>query len=103
MEQVLFQVREVVVALNKEVNEKMAERVLKPNSPRWLDCDLNCTACEYASDCIFKLRHDEAEKKVWLKTKRKKKQKRIKRKPTTAAVNTREGKWREGSGERAGG
>ena len=60
MEQVLFQVREVVVALNKEVNEKMAERVLKPNSPRWLDCDLNCTACEYASDCIFKQRHDEA-------------------------------------------
>ena len=63
MEQVLFRVREVVVALNQEVNEKMAERVLKSNSPKWLDCDLNCTACEYASDCVFKLRHDEAEKK----------------------------------------
>ena len=65
-------------------------QALKPNSPRWLDCDLDCTACEYASDCIFKQRHDEAEKKVWLKTKRKKKQKRIKRNTTTAAVNARE-------------
>ena len=65
-------------------------KTIKPNSPRWLDCDLNCTACEYASDCVFKQRHDEAEKKVWLKTKRKKKQKRIKRNPTTTSFNARE-------------
>ena len=80
MEQVLFRVSEVVVALNQEVNEKMAERVLKPNSPKWLDCDLNCTACEYASDCIFKLRHDEAEKKGKIKGKEKKEAKKNKRK-----------------------
>ena len=68
----------------------MAERVLKSNSPRWLDCDLNCTACEYASDCIFKQRHDEAEKKAKLKEKRKKKQKRIKGRAAAAAANARE-------------
>ena len=28
-------------------------QTIKPNSPRWLDCDLNCNVCDYASDCVF--------------------------------------------------
>ncbi len=65
-------------------------KTIKPNSPRWLDCDLNCTACEYASDCIFKQRHEEAEKKVRNKKKKEKKQKNKKRTAPPPPVNARE-------------
>ena len=64
-------------------------KTIKPNSPRWMDCDLNCEDCTDAPDCPFKRRHDEANLKVSLKTKKEKKQKNKKRKAAAAAVNAR--------------
>ena len=55
-----------------------------------MNCTLACEACTDAPDCPFKRRHDEANLKVSLKTKKEKKQKNKKRKPAAAAVNARE-------------
>ena len=52
-------------------------KTIKPNSPRWMDCDLNCEACTDAPDCPFKRRHDEANLKVSLKTKKEKQQQQL--------------------------
>ena len=65
-------------------------KTIKPNSPRWMDCDLNCEACTDAPDCPFKRRHDEANAKADFKRKKEKKQKNKKRKAPAAAVNARE-------------